>query len=138
MWCYSVSHTCLPNTDMHLLPPLHSSNLVPQGCLSWEFCPEFPVTVHRSLLHLRHCCWGICLYDGDVEWLGHVFVDFKKAFDRVWHAALWATMNLYNINGNLIKLIQNLYNKATSAVYLNNSIGDWFRTTVGVRQGCVL
>ena len=27
-----------------------------------------------------------------------VFVDFKKAFDRVWHAALWATMRLYNIN----------------------------------------
>ena len=47
-------------------------------------------------------------------------------------------MNLYNINGNLIKLIQNLYNKATSAVYLNNSIEDWLRTTVGVRQGCLL
>ena len=47
-------------------------------------------------------------------------------------------MNLYNINANLIRAIQNLYNKATSAVYLNNSIGDWFRTTVGVRQGCLL
>ena len=30
--------------------------------------------------------------------LSHVFVDFKKAFDRVWHAVLWATMRLYNIN----------------------------------------
>ena len=39
---------------------------------------------------------------------------------------------------NLIRMIQNIYDKATSAVYLNNSIGDWFRTTVGVRQGCVL
>ncbi|KAK2190846.1 hypothetical protein NP493_66g02033 [Ridgeia piscesae] len=35
-------------------------------------------------------------------------------------------------------MIQNLYDKATSAVYLNNSTGDWFGTTVGVRQGCVL
>ena len=35
--------------------------------------------------------------------LYHVFVDFKKAFDRVWHAALWATMRLYNINDNLIR-----------------------------------
>ena len=41
--------------------------------------------------------------------LYHVFNDFKKAFDR-----------------------------ATSAVQLNGSIGDWFRTTVGVRQGCLL
>ena len=47
-------------------------------------------------------------------------------------------MRQYNINANLIRMIQNLYDKATSAVYLNNSIGDWFGTTIGVRQGCVL
>ena len=23
--------------------------------------------------------------------LYHVYIDFKKAFDRVWHAALWAS-----------------------------------------------
>ena len=34
--------------------------------------------------------------------------------------------------------IQNLYDKATSAVCFNGSRGDWFRTTVGVRQGCPL
>ena len=37
-----------------------------------------------------------------------VFIDFKKAFDRVWHAALWATMKKYNINTNLIQVIKNL------------------------------
>ena len=47
-------------------------------------------------------------------------------------------MRLYNINANLIQVIQNLYNKATIAVYLNGVIGDWLRTTVGVRQGCLL
>ena len=34
--------------------------------------------------------------------LYHVFIDFKKAFDRVWHAALWATMKKYNISANCI------------------------------------
>ena len=34
--------------------------------------------------------------------LYHVFIDFKKAFDRIWHAALWATMKKYNISTNLI------------------------------------
>ena len=29
--------------------------------------------------------------------LCHVLIDFKKAFDRVWHTALWATMKKYNI-----------------------------------------
>ena len=47
-------------------------------------------------------------------------------------------MRLYNSNANLIQVIENLYNKATSAVYLNGDIGDRFRTTVGVRQGCLL
>ena len=56
----------------------------------------------------------------------------------MWHSELWATMRLYNINTNLINAIQNVYGKATSAVYFNCSTGDWFRTTVGVRQGCLL
>ena len=34
--------------------------------------------------------------------LHHVFIDFKKSFDGVWHAALWATMKKYNISINLI------------------------------------
>ena len=44
----------------------------------------------------------------------------------------------YNISTNLIQVIKNLCNKATSAVLVNSSIGDWFRTTVGVQQGCLL
>ena len=46
-------------------------------------------------------------------------------------------MKKYNISTHLIQVIKNLYNKATSAVLFNGSIGDWFRTTVGVRQGCL-
>ena len=68
----------------------------------------------------------------------HIFIDFKKAFDRVWHAALWATMKKYNISANLIRVIKNLYNKTASAVLFNGSIGDWFRTTVAAQQGCLL
>ena len=45
-------------------------------------------------------------------------------------------MKKCNISTNPIQVIKNLYNKATSA--LNSSIEDGFRTTVGVRQGCLL
>ena len=44
--------------------------------------------------------------------LYHVSIDFKKAFDRVWHEALWATMRKYNINASIIQAIENLYDKA--------------------------
>ena len=64
--------------------------------------------------------------------LCHVFIDFKKAFNRVLHAAFWATMKKYNISTNLIQIIKSLYNKATRAAFFNGSIGDWFRKTVGV------
>ena len=70
--------------------------------------------------------------------LYHVFIDFKKAFDRVWHEALWATMRKYSINASIIRAIENLNDKAQSAVLFKCSTGEWFRTTVGVRQGCLL
>ena len=50
----------------------------------------------------------------------------------------WATMKKYNIGTNLIRVIKKLFDKATSAVLFNSSIGNWFRTTIGVRHGCLL
>ena len=47
-------------------------------------------------------------------------------------------MKKYNISSSLIRVIKNLYDKATSAVLFNSSVGDWFQTSVGVRQGCLL
>ena len=47
-------------------------------------------------------------------------------------------MRKYNISANLVRTIEQLYDKATSAVQMTGSIGEWFRTTVGVRQGCLL
>ena len=75
----------------------------------------------EQIFNLRILCERYLQYQQD---LYHVFIDFKKAFDRVWHEALWATMSLYNININLITVIQKLYEKAISAVCFNNSIED--------------
>ena len=47
-------------------------------------------------------------------------------------------MRKYNISANLVCTIEQLYDKATSAVQMNGTIGEWFITTVGVRQGCLL
>jgi Reverse transcriptase (RNA-dependent DNA polymerase) len=47
-------------------------------------------------------------------------------------------MNEFNIDKNTIYVIKALYNKASSAVLLSNQIGECFRTSLGVRQGCIL
>ena len=83
----------------------------------------------EQIFNLRILCEKYPQHQQD---LYHVFIDIKKAFDRVRNAALWATMKKYNISTNLIKVSKNLYDKATSAILFNSSIGDWFQTTVGV------
>ena len=79
----------------------------------------------KQIFNLRILCEKYLQHQQN---LYHVFIDFKKALDRVWHAALLATMWKYNISANLVCTIEQLYDKATSAV----------RTTVGIRQGCLL
>ena len=39
---------------------------------------------------------------------------------------------------NLVRTTEQAYDKATSAVQLNGSIVEWFRTAVRVREGCLL
>ena len=83
----------------------------------------------EQIFNLRIVCEKYLQHQQNIY---YVFIDFKKAFDRVWHAALWATVKKYNISTNLIQVIKNLYNKATSAVLFNSNIGDWFRTPARV------
>ena len=47
-------------------------------------------------------------------------------------------MRKYNIRANLVCTTEQLYEKATSEIKMNGSMGEWFRTTVGVRHGCLL
>ena len=47
-------------------------------------------------------------------------------------------MRKHNIRANLICTIEQLYDKATSEVQMNGSMGEWFRTTVGLRHGRLL
>lgn len=68
----------------------------------------------------------------------HIFIDFKKAFDRVWHDGLWQVLRDFSIEEGLVQVIQALYEDSNSAVLLNNKLGHFFPTTVGVRQGCLL
>ena len=70
--------------------------------------------------------------------LYHNFIDFKKVFDRVWHDGLWSSLQKYGINSNIISMIKALYYNSSSAVLINNIQGNILKTTVGVRQGCLL
>ena len=57
----------------------------------------------EQIFNLRILCEKYFQYQQD---LYSVFKGFKKSFDRVLHAALWATMKKYNISTNLIRVIK--------------------------------
>ena len=57
------------------------------------------------------------------------FIDFKRAFDRVWHAGLWQVLRSFNIEEGLVQAIQTVYENSSSAALLNSQLGEFFKTT---------
>ena len=68
----------------------------------------------------------------------HNFIDFKKAFDRVWHAGLWQVLLSFNTQEELVQAILALNKNSNSAVLLNSQLWEFFKTILGVHQGCTI
>jgi Reverse transcriptase (RNA-dependent DNA polymerase) len=66
------------------------------------------------------------------------FIDFKQAFDSVWQEGLWQCLRMHGVQEKLIRLIKGIYDKSAAAVRLDHGLTEWFKTTIGVRQGCTL
>ena len=63
----------------------------------------------------------------------------KHLTHTVWHKASWAIMWSYIINLNLVRTFEHLDPvNAITAIQMNDIAKEWFRTTVGARQGCLL
>ena len=73
---------------------------------------------------------GLCLFVN--------FIDFKKAFDRVWHKALWSTMRKNGFSEDITTALVNLYSHAGSCMLVAGELSPPFTPSVGVRQGCLL
>ena len=58
----------------------------------------------------------------------HSFVDFKKAFDRVWRAVLWQVLGSFNIETGLVQAMQAVYENSGSAVLLDRATAHGLAT----------
>ena len=85
----------------------------------------------RTLIdqHVTHCPRGK-LYT--------CFVDFKKAFDSIWHQGLLYKLLKYNIGGSFYKIISSMYSNSICCVKDNYTRSEFFNYDKGVRQGCIL
>ena len=66
------------------------------------------------------------------------FVDFKKAYDSIWHKGLFTKLENLNVNSVFINIIKDMYSKSLCAVKVMNSRTEFFPCKKGVRQGCLL
>ena len=64
------------------------------------------------------------------------FVDFKKAFDSVWHQGIFYKVAKTGFVGKPLDLIRNIYKNTKCAVKIGNKVTEFFDYTRGVRQGC--
>src|SRR6476661_8591786 len=65
-------------------------------------------------------------------------IDFRKAFDSLWRRGLWRVMRNLGFAEKLVKILENMYEGTYSAVRSSGGLSEWFKTIVGVKQGCIL
>ncbi|BES95813.1 Reverse transcriptase (RNA-dependent DNA polymerase) [Nesidiocoris tenuis] len=66
------------------------------------------------------------------------FVDFSSAFDRVDRAAMYRKLYGIGITTKIVRFVESLYSDPEMAVLLDGRISEWFSSSRGLRQGCLL
>ena len=72
------------------------------------------------------------------ESLDVLYLDFRKAFDKVPHYRLGMKIRALGIGGDLGRWIENWLRGRKQKVVLNREESDWVEVTSGVPQGSVL
>ena len=67
-----------------------------------------------------------------------LFIDFRKAFDTVWHDGLWRQLWSQGIRGKAWRIIKSLYASLECAVLVDGEKSRFSKIHQGVRQGCPL
>ena len=67
-----------------------------------------------------------------------MFIDVKKAFDRVFRDGLWLRLWTIGVRGKMWRVIKQLYSDVESRVKTGNGLTEWFKLHCGLRQGCPL
>ena len=89
------------------------------------------------ILECSQGCYGRT--DGSVttgislcNFVGVVFCDISKAFDRVWHKGLLRKLESIGIRGSLLSWVKNYLYERKHRVVINNSTSSWRDINAGV------
>ena len=72
-------------------------------------------------------------------WIDSIYLDFKKAFDRVPHQRLiWKLQNYGGVQGKLLRWMKDFLEGRKMRTTLRGKFSNWLEVTSGVPQGSVL
>jgi ribonuclease HI len=64
-----------------------------------------------------------------------VALDQEKAYDKIRHDYLWATLERFKLPHSFVKTVRELYSNAYTRVAINGTLSSPYKVTRGVRQG---
>lgn len=67
-----------------------------------------------------------------------IFVDFKKAYDKVCHGALYRVLHSQGVQGKFLNIVKAMYSTSAMAVRTGGRLSEPFEMHRGTRQGCPL
>jgi hypothetical protein len=66
-----------------------------------------------------------------------VFVDFERAYDKVWRLGLWSKMARQGVSGRMLKWFRAFIHQRTARVRVGNKLSRKFEAVEGLPQGGV-
>lgn len=78
--------------------------------------------LQKSIKHRLHCC----------------FVDFKAAFDSISRKELFYKLLKLEIGGTFLASLRAMYGNVNFAVKTDGKVSEYFKSNLGVKQGCTL
>ena len=64
-----------------------------------------------------------------------VFLDISKVFDKVWHKGLLYKIKSYEVEGELLSLLECYLRDRKQRVVLNGQNSDWRKINSGIPRG---
>jgi hypothetical protein len=62
----------------------------------------------------------------------------KKCFDTIYRSALWLKLNKNGIQGKLLRIVRDMYQRVKSCVRNCNNYSEYFEYAVGLKQGEIM